>query len=81
MGVESRPISLIISFLLVLTFFTTKQVPSTLCIDNASSSMFRNFHHVDSSHLMVNLFAFNSLSRIESKIGSGSYTVLLFLIT
>lgn len=76
-----KVVSSIIAIILLLIHFNSSQenLP-TICVDGITNSVMRNFYHVDSPHLYVNLLTFKALSRIEMQIGSVNYLMLLISI-
>lgn len=76
-----RVVSSIIAIILLLVHFNSSQenLP-TSCVDGFTNSIIRNFYHIDSPHLYVNLLTFKTLSRIETQIGSAKYLMLLISI-
>jgi membrane associated rhomboid family serine protease len=51
-----------------------------MCSKGFTQSVSRNFYHVNNTHIIFNLVAFNMLSHVEDYIGTIAYIVLLFLI-
>ena len=78
-----KPVSLIIAILLVIINFGTQNNIANIaniCENNFLNSIFRNFYHVNTAHLIINLFSFYVLSEVEILIGSGQYIILLLTI-
>ena len=75
-----KPVSLIIAILLVIINFGTQNNIANICENNFLNYIFRNFYHVNTAHLIINLFSFYVLSEVEILIGSGQYIILLLTI-
>ena len=75
-----KPVSLIIAILLVFINFGVQYNIPNVCGNGFFNSILRNFYHVNTAHLIINLFSFYVLSRVEILIGSGQYIVLLLMI-
>lgn len=73
-------VSLIIAIFLIILHLTSNDDLPTICVNGFQNSMKRNFYHVDSSHLYINLLTFKIMSRIETQIGSQQYLMLLLSI-
>jgi len=65
---------------LLIHFNSSQENLPTICVDGITNSIVRNFYHVDSPHLYINLLTFTVLSRIETQIGSIKYLMLLISI-
>ncbi len=71
--------------LIIINFVLIRILP-TLCNKNLSNmesltrALGRNFVHGNLNHLLTNVYALFSLSRIESDIGSKKYVILTVLV-
>lgn len=62
-----------VSIIIVFSLYLTTAIKTIPCGNDVMSSFLSNFVHVDSYHLMANLFALYSLSRVEQNVGPNGF--------
>ena len=82
--VKEVPLCSFIAVVLIVVFllYVTTLLKVVPCGKDIMSAFYSQFVHLDINHLLANLLALYSLSRVERKIGWNNFTALLvFLIS
>jgi len=69
-----------ISLIIVYLLFTAKVVSDTPCGTGIHQVFMSNFIHIDTSHLVSNLFALYAISRVEDQMGFKSFIWLIIFL-
>jgi membrane associated rhomboid family serine protease len=69
-----------VSIIIVFSLYLTTAIKTIPCGNDVMSSFLSNFVHVDSYHLMANLFALYSLSRVEQNVGTKRFLGLIVFL-
>jgi membrane associated rhomboid family serine protease len=80
---EDIPVSvfLAVSIIIVFSLYISTAIKTIPCGKDVMSSFLSNFVHVDSYHLIANLFALYALSRVEREIGAKRFlSLVVFLL-
>lgn len=80
---QDIPVSLFlaVSIIVVFSLYLTTAIKTLPCGKDIMSSFLSNFVHIDFYHLMANLFALYSLSRVEREIGTKPFiSLIIFLL-
>lgn len=75
-GIPST-ITLSVFMIAIYILYATKKIQKIPCQDTLLKSFESNFVHVSAQHLIVNIFAFWQLSRVEARGGSKNFVLLL----
>jgi len=70
--------SIILIFIYI--FYRSQLLTQIPCDPTIVNSLYRHFVHIDLSHIVSNIFALIVLSKIENKIGSKKFFILLILL-
>lgn len=79
---QDIPVSLFlaVSIIVVFALYLTTAIKTLPCGKDIMSSFLSNFVHIDSYHLMANLFALYALSRVEQDIGAKPFIALIVFL-
>ena len=78
----NKPVSSFIATILIIFFLllVTSLIKIYPCNKDFISNLYSNFLHEDFLHLLSNLYSLYVLSRIEQKIGSEKFVLIVSLI-
>jgi membrane associated rhomboid family serine protease len=76
------PVTVFVSVILVVVFlmYLSGKIRSLPCGSGVNKAFMRHFVHIDPMHLLINLYAFYVLSRVEVQMGSGPFLGLLVFL-
>jgi membrane associated rhomboid family serine protease len=79
---QDIPVSLFlaVSIIMVFALYLTTAIKTLPCGKDIMTSFLSNFVHIDSYHLMANLFALYALSRVERSIGAKPFIALIVFL-
>jgi membrane associated rhomboid family serine protease len=77
--VNEIPISILLFSIIIIvySFYVTGAIRTLPCEKNFMSIISSNFVHIDYLHLLSNLYGIHGLSRVEKKIGTINFVLLL----
>lgn len=83
MKIKNNPVCAFISVLIIIIFslYTTSALKSIPCEKDMVSIFICNFIHIDLFHLIANLYAIYSLSRVEILLGSKKFFILVLFLS
>lgn len=83
MKIKNNPVCAFISVLIIIIFslYTTSVFKSIPCEKDMVSIFICNFIHIDLFHLIANLYAIYSLSRVEILLGSRKFFILVLFLS
>ena len=73
-------ISIFSIIILIYSFYITGALKTLPCDKNFTSIISSNFVHIDYLHLLSNLYGIYGLSRVEIKLGTINFIILLILL-
>lgn len=77
-----RLVSIAIFVLLGVIFIAARSglLPENICNNNLFYNIFREFIHIDTYHFILNAIALYYVSRLEARVGSAKYALLVTAI-
>lgn len=77
-----QPISSFLSIILIIIFllYTTSIIKSVSCSNDVLTIFYNNFVHTDFSHIVANLVSLYALSRVETKLSSKKFILLIIYL-
>ena len=83
MKIKNNPVCAFISVLIIIIFslYTTSALKTIPCEKDMISIFISNFIHIDTFHLMANLYGIYSLSKIEILLGSKKFLILVLFLS
>jgi membrane associated rhomboid family serine protease len=81
-NIKDVPVTAMLAVCIVVIFslYTTLAIKNIPCGKDMLSVFYGNFVHVDSTHLVVNLYSMYALSRVEQSIGGKSFVALIVFL-
>lgn len=79
---KNTPVSVLISLSLIIVFllFNTKVINALPCGKSIYEVFMSNFVHIDTTHLVSNLYALYAISRVEQEMGLKPFIWLLIFL-
>jgi membrane associated rhomboid family serine protease len=79
---KNVPVSIFISVFIIVIFslYSTSVIKIIPCNKNMIPAFCSNFVHIEPEHLILNLYALYSLSRVEIMIGSKQFAILIIFL-
>ena len=80
--IKDVPVStfIAISIIVIFLLFNAKVVTAVPCDKSINNVFMSNFVHIESTHLIFNLYALYTISRVEQEIGFKSFIWLLIFL-
>ena len=77
--IKNVPVSAFLAVVITVVFslYFTTAIKTIPCGKDVMSSFYANFIHIETQHLIINLYALYALSRVEEKIGSKRFITLV----